>query len=55
MPERIDAKGRALVPLDERALEALVPQLEREGERRFGVNPARNDKMPEFAVGLTPE
>ena len=37
VPERVDAKGRVLLPLDERALEALVPTLEGEGVESVAV------------------
>ncbi|MBC7779290.1 MAG: hydantoinase/oxoprolinase family protein, partial [Proteobacteria bacterium] len=37
VPERIDAQGRVLLPLDEAAVNALVPGLEREGVESVAV------------------
>ncbi len=37
VPERIDAKGRVLLPLDEHALQALVPTLQAEGVQSVAI------------------
>jgi N-methylhydantoinase A len=37
VPERMDATGRVLLPLDERALLALLPTLEREGVQSIAI------------------
>jgi len=68
VPERIDAHGRVLVPLDEGAVAALVPTLEREGVESLAigflhsfVNPAHErrardivaDALPGLAIALS--
>jgi len=62
VPERIDAKGRVLLPLDERALEALVPTLEKENIESVGVallqsftNPAHERRAGEILKRALPD
>lgn len=62
VPERIDAKGRVLLPLDEPALEALVPTLEREGIESVAVvflqsfvNPQHERRAREILKSAMPD
>ena len=60
--ERIDAKGRVLLPLDERAVDACVPVLEREGIESVAVaylqsfvNPAHERRTRDMLKSALPE
>ena len=62
VPERIDAKGRVLLPLDEAALAALVPTLRDEGVQSVAIaflqsftNPAHERRAREVLQQLLPE
>lgn len=62
VPERIDAKGRVLLPLDEHAVEAWVPTLEREGIESVAVaylqsfvNPAHERRTRDILKRALPE
>ena len=62
VPERIDAKGRVLLPLDEAALEALVPTLQREAIESVAVaflqsfvNPLHERRAREILKSALPD
>jgi N-methylhydantoinase A len=70
VPERLDNEGRILLPLDERAVHALVPLLKREGVEAIAVgllhafvNPVHErrireilaDELPDIPVSLSSE
>ena len=61
MPERLDNEGRVLLPLDEAAVRALVPVLQREGVESVAVgflhsftNPAHERRVRDILAGLLP-
>ena len=62
VPERIDAKGRVLLPLDERAVRKLVPVLRDEGVQSVAVaflqsfvNPAHEQRVRDILKKAMPE
>jgi N-methylhydantoinase A len=62
VPERIDAKGRVLLPLDERAVEAWIPMLRQEGIESIAiaflqsfVNPQHERRAREILKSAMPE
>lgn len=70
VPERLDARGEVLLPLDEQAVEALIPDLQREGLESLAigllhsfVNPRHerrirdllHDHLPDLRVSLSSE
>ncbi|HEX2825974.1 MAG TPA: hydantoinase/oxoprolinase family protein [Burkholderiales bacterium] len=62
VPERIDARGRVLLPLDERALEAIVPVLQQERIESVAVaflqsfvNPAHERRAREILKSAMPD
>ncbi len=68
VPERVDADGRVLLPLDEAAVRALVPTLQEQAwsrvavgflhaftNRRTSSGPARSWRRPGFPVTLSSE
>ncbi len=62
VPERVDVAGRVLTPLDEAAVEALVPTLEAEGVGSVAVgflhgyaNPAHEHRVEEILRAALPE
>jgi N-methylhydantoinase A len=62
VPERIDAKGRVLLPLDERALEGLIPTLQKERIESLAiaflqsyVNPAHERRAREILHAAMPD
>jgi len=62
VPERIDAKGRVLLPLDERAVEALVPTLKQERIESVAVaflqsfmNPAHERRVRDILKAALPD
>ena len=46
VPERLDNEGNVLLPLDERAVRALVPVLKREARRGDCRRPAARVRQP---------
>ena len=61
VPERVDARGRVLLALDERAVDALVPELERQGVGSLAVgflhayaNPAHERRVGEILGARLP-
>ena len=59
VPERMDASGRVLLPLDEAALAALVPTLEREGVKSIAIgflhsftNPDHERRARDLLAGI---
>ncbi len=62
VPERLDNTGTVLLPLDEDAVHALVPVLQREGVESVAVgflhsftNPAHERRVREVLAGLLPD
>jgi N-methylhydantoinase A len=62
VPERVDARGEVLKPLDEAAVEALVPRLRAEGIEALAVglihayaNPAHEARVAEIVRAALPE
>ncbi len=62
VPERIDARGRVLMPLDEAAVGALVPELRREGVESVAigflqsfVNPTHERRARDILKAALPE
>ena len=61
VPERMDARGRVLLPLDEAAVEALAPGLERDGVESLAigflhgfVNPAHERRARDILAARLP-
>ena len=62
VPERIEARGRVLLPLDEAAVKALIPTLKREGVESVAVaflqsfvNPAHERRVREILKRALPD
>ena len=62
VPERLDAQGEVLLPLDEQAVEALIPELQRKGVESVAVgllhsfvNPRHERRIHEILQHCLPE
>ncbi len=61
VPERLNAQGKILIPLDEDAVKALVPQLEQLGVKSVAVgflhsyaNPAHEERVRDLLIAADP-
>ncbi len=62
VPERLDARGQVLCPLDEAAVAALVPRLEAEGIESLAIglihayaNPAHEERVADILRAALPD
>jgi N-methylhydantoinase A len=62
VPERLNAQGKILIPLDEDAVKALVPQLEQLGVKSVAVgflhsyaNPAHEERVRDLLIDADPD